>query len=206
LFIWWKSRIFATDFSSWLMRKLVFCWYFVLKCCAGSTHADLPEGAVKVWANIFRTASYNALFLVSWTWEIQTCISKTLQSRCLWRGIICPVSVLRGSCSLRHTWGCIIYQRRERHYSVCFYTQVFSGPKKRTGRVRVHALFVSWGHLRPEVSNLSFADSISTESGILDWYEDLSLQPSPKQSENWCPGHLKTIKMSRDHRLTDKER
>ena len=49
-------------------------------------------------------------------------LTKTLQSKRLWRGIILP---RRCAVRVRVTFnstllGCIIYQRRERHYSVCF--------------------------------------------------------------------------------------
>ena len=45
----------------------------------------------------------------------------------------------------QHTLRVYYIPRRERHHSVGFYVQVFSGPKCRTGRVRVHALFVPTG-------------------------------------------------------------
>ena len=43
----------------------------------------MPERAVKVVGDFMEKASYNALYLDYWTWEIQTYTPETLQIRCL---------------------------------------------------------------------------------------------------------------------------
>ena len=65
-------------------------------------------------------------------------------------GLFFPL-VCRGSCSLSHTFRVHYIPRREHEFCL-FFAQVFLQPKLRTGRVRVHALIVSLGHLRPKVS------------------------------------------------------
>ena len=71
-----------------------------------------------------------------------------------------------------HTFGRIIYQRRERHYSVCFLTQVFLGPKATDRQSESSRSFCILRSTPTKSFQLSIAGSTSTESGMLDWYED----------------------------------
>ena len=97
---------FAADFVPWRMREACLGLKHDQSPAAGRRHphAGLASSRGSEGVGLHcGTASYNALFLVSLNLRNSNLLSKTLQSKRLWRGINYPVCVQGGTSCLMHT-------------------------------------------------------------------------------------------------------
>ena len=93
-------------------------------------------------------------------------------------GITSPVSVQRSFYFSSTLYGCTIYHGVGVIFCL-FITEVFLGPKQQTGRVRVHALFVSLGQVLTKNPNERIAGSIISDFGQEDRFDAVRSEGSP---------------------------